>query len=217
MKRSIFRKVINIFLMVSEAVEVVIMFRGGFGCEKVWILVVIWMLFASVFVLRVVPEASATRTWIVDNMGGGDFTTINGALSAASDGDTIYVRYGTGTYTENLVVSKKVNIIGQLIQNVIPPTISAANQNTHVIRITTYPVLIENFKITGALSGNAGVFSTVSAKEGSEVRLQNLEIYSNSYGIEILYIENGDESVIPSYHIIDSCNIHGNYGPGIRI
>ena len=41
-----------------------------------------------------IAPASAT-TWYVDDDGGYDFTTIQGALSAASDGDTVFVYNGT--------------------------------------------------------------------------------------------------------------------------
>jgi len=183
------------------------------------VLVTFWIVFAGVFVLRGVPEVRAGNTWIVDNTGGGDFLTISAALSSSSvmDGDTIFVRYGTGMYIENLVVNKKVNIVGELQQNVNPPTISSAQPDTHVIEITTYPVLIENFKITGATGLGVGVYSEVAAEEYNEVTLQNLEIYSNVKGIVINYVNDGGQSVIPSYHVIDSCSIHDNYFSGIEI
>ena len=41
-----------------------------------------------------VMPASA-ETWYVNDDGGYDFTTIQGALSAASDGDTVFVYNGT--------------------------------------------------------------------------------------------------------------------------
>lgn len=51
------------------------------------------------------PDYSVTtRTWFVDNEGDGDFNTIQDAINAAEDGDTIKVY--SGTYYENLVIDK---------------------------------------------------------------------------------------------------------------
>ncbi len=48
--------------------------------------------------------------WIVDpTLGKGTHTTISGALTAASSGDTIFIR--TATYTENLTLKAGVNLV----------------------------------------------------------------------------------------------------------
>ncbi len=49
--------------------------------------------------------AAGPKTWYVDDSGGADFTTIQAAVNAATDGDTIIVR--DGTYPENVVVGKE--------------------------------------------------------------------------------------------------------------
>jgi len=50
-------------------------------------------------------EASFAEFWYVDITGGGDFTTIQEAVDAASDGDVIFVR--EGVYYENIVIAGK--------------------------------------------------------------------------------------------------------------
>lgn len=51
---------------------------------------------------------STARAHIVDPTGGGDFTTIQAAITAASSGQTIFVR--PGTYTENITHKSGVNV-----------------------------------------------------------------------------------------------------------
>jgi len=53
-------------------------------------------------------DYSTAKGHIVDTTGHGDFTTIAAALSAASSGQTIFVR--PGTYAENLILKTGVNI-----------------------------------------------------------------------------------------------------------
>jgi len=51
------------------------------------------------------------RTWIVDDDGPADFHTIQEAINAASNGDTISVR--NGIYYEHVIVNKSVSIFGE--------------------------------------------------------------------------------------------------------
>ena len=53
------------------------------------------------------PRGEA-REWTVDGDGPADFYTIQGAINAASDGDTITIR--DGTYCEEVHVTKAVTI-----------------------------------------------------------------------------------------------------------
>jgi len=60
-------------------------------------------IFTFAFVLAVVvyPARSRARVWTVNCNGGADFTKIQDAIDASSNGDTILVK--PGTYTQNLV------------------------------------------------------------------------------------------------------------------
>ncbi|MEA1906348.1 MAG: hypothetical protein U9N12_05270 [Euryarchaeota archaeon] len=48
--------------------------------------------------------AAGATTWVVDDGGGADYTTIQAAVGAASAGDTIEVR--GGVYVENVDVGQ---------------------------------------------------------------------------------------------------------------
>ena len=55
----------------------------------------------------------AQTTWTVDVEGGGDFTTLQAAVDAASDGDTILVNYWSGLpVTWNFTLTKGLTIVG---------------------------------------------------------------------------------------------------------
>ncbi|MDY6864735.1 MAG: hypothetical protein SVY15_02005 [Halobacteriota archaeon] len=49
----------------------------------------------TLLVFSAIAPVAAGTTWYVDDDGGSDFTTIQDAVDAASDGDTIIVRDGT--------------------------------------------------------------------------------------------------------------------------
>ena len=74
------------------------------------------LMFSSIF-----PFARSTdgenNVWTVDNDGPADFSTIQEAVNAAEDGDTIFVK--NGTYFENVVVNKSLSIIGESINETI--------------------------------------------------------------------------------------------------
>jgi hypothetical protein len=52
---------------------------------------------------------SVANGFIVDKLGNGDFTTIQSAVTAATSGDTIFIR--PGTYTENVTLKVGVNLV----------------------------------------------------------------------------------------------------------
>jgi len=73
------------------------------------------LVFALVMVITIFPPApagvSAATTWTVDDNGSADFSTIQGAIDAASDGDTISV--AAGTYYEHVIIDKDLTLIGE--------------------------------------------------------------------------------------------------------
>jgi parallel beta-helix repeat protein len=76
---------------------------------------------------------------------GCDFTSIQVAVNAASNGDTIQVQ--AGTYIENVVVNKSVNIIGNGIATTI---VRNATPSSDVFNVAADWVNISGLKIEGA-------------------------------------------------------------------
>ncbi len=79
-------------------------------------------------------------------------TSIQTAIDAASDSDTIMVGssdgYGTGTYTENIIVNKEVTIESE--NGYATTTVIASSANSHVFEVTSDDVTITGFSIYGA-------------------------------------------------------------------
>ena len=72
------------------------------------------MLFSLiVIVINIAPIVKAPTTWYVDDVAGGtpaeNFTSIQDAINASSDGDTVFVY--NGTYYENILINKTINLM----------------------------------------------------------------------------------------------------------
>jgi len=74
-----------------------------------------------------------------------NYTTIQGAVNAAGDYDTILVY--PGTYTENVDVNKKLNITST--EGASVTYVKAAASNDHVFDIQSNNVNISGFNISG--------------------------------------------------------------------
>ncbi len=74
--------------------------------------------------------------------GPNNYTTISAALNAAHNGDTIFVY--SGTYYENVVITKRVSLIGE---NVATTIIDGGNKG-NVIHVLSNNVIISGFTIT---------------------------------------------------------------------
>lgn len=115
-----------------------------------------------------------------------NYTSIQPAINNATDGDTILVY--AGTYKENVVVNKTLNLIG-----IGKPTIHGM-QKGNTITITADNCTISNFKITYSASewNLAGLYisssnnivynNTISTNKGNGIFISgsNNTIYSNS-------------------------------------
>ena len=60
----------------------------------------------------ITPSVEGSNTYYVNKTGsGGAFISIQDAINAANDGDTVFVY--NGTYYENVIVNKIINLIGE--------------------------------------------------------------------------------------------------------
>ncbi|MCK5031167.1 MAG: right-handed parallel beta-helix repeat-containing protein, partial [Thermoplasmatales archaeon] len=143
--------------------------------------------FAIAFALTLMVMMSSTvsaATITVDDSGGEDHTTIQAAINAANDSDTILVY--SGTYTENVDVNKSLIIISQS-GNPDDTNVQASNSNNHVFNVTRDNVTISGFNVTGATVVNkAGIFlDEVQNNTISDNKLSN-----NYFGIYLLASSN---------------------------
>lgn len=152
-----------------------------------------------------------TKTWYVDDSGGADFLTIQAAVNAANEGDTIIVR--DGTYTENVVVNKSLTIKSE--NGSYSTLVQPAEEGLDVFKVSTDYVNISGFTVTGL-----GPL-TYDPDAVGEVISQGIDIYHSnhctiaentvlgcSYGIHLLAASNS---------IISNNNCSGNRDHGIKL
>jgi parallel beta-helix repeat protein len=123
---------------------------------------------------------------VVDDDGGADFTSIQAAVNAASDGDTIEV--ASGAYVENVDVYKWLTLIGAGADVV---TVQAASSNDHVFDVTADRVNITGFKVTGATGdGKAGIYVGSGIAHSN---ISNSAASNNYYGI---YLDRSSNNIL---------------------
>ena len=112
----------------------------------------------------------------VDDDGTADYTTIQEAVNAASEGDTIYVY--NGVYQENVLVGKSLTLTGEYKQKTVIDGRNADN----VITIMADNVQISGFSITNGKIFNAGI----SVFRADDTIISDCIIYENNgIGIEL--------------------------------
>jgi nitrous oxidase accessory protein len=79
--------------------------------SKKTVFTVLLLLFLISTSVKFMNSARASRTWTVDDDGPADFHTIQEAVDAASNGDTVLVY--SGTYFEHVSVNKTILLIGE--------------------------------------------------------------------------------------------------------
>ena len=132
---------------------------------------------------------------IVSLEGKGDYRSIQDALDASKDNDTI--RVYKGVYIENLLINTSVYLLG----NDVEDTIIDGGSDTDVIRINEVHVQIHGFTIRN--SGKNGKFSDFDA--GIEIKsnnatILNCTIIDNNAGIDI----RSDDNIISNCSFINN-------------
>jgi nitrous oxidase accessory protein len=120
------------------------------------------------------PLASAG--WIYVGGGGpGNYTTIQSAINAASNGDTIFVY--SGTYLENLIINTSVTLLGE-------------NKTTTIIQGNslnpTVEILAESVKIQGFSIKNDGSQDGIYTATSSHIFTDNILTLTDR-GIHLYY------------------------------
>jgi parallel beta-helix repeat protein len=125
------------------------------------------------------PALSTSRTWVVALDGSGDFTSVQGAIDAASAGDII--RVYNGTYQENVVIGKRLDIIG----NGSDRTIIDGNRADHrdTISITADHVNLSGFQARNTYFGHE--FAGIGIRSSWNLVMNN-KCLDNDYGILII-------------------------------
>jgi len=106
-----------------------------------------------------------------------DYPTIQEAINAASDGDTIYVK--AGIYFEHVIVNKSITLHGEDPQTT---KISKKEKDYNVVKVTADNVTISNLSIIGARGTLYSRASSIYIKSSSYCNISGNYISSDSYG-----------------------------------
>jgi parallel beta-helix repeat protein len=146
------------------------------------------------------------RMWIVDDDGPADFHTIQEAISAASSGDTIFVR--NGTYFERVRVNKALRLVGEDRSAVVidgngmtPLTITANNAS------------VSGFTVRGGTQlSQSGIF----VERACYCSITNNNAKDNNWGIHLM---DGADNNIVSGNIVtnNQVGIYLNYASGNNV
>lgn len=162
------------------------------------------LLMISVITLALLSSAAMAVEITVDDSDSGNYTTIQDAINAANDTDTIIVY--PGTYNENVDVNKSVIIISQS-GNPDDTKIQAASSADHVFNVTRDNVTIKGFEVTGGEQGiyfdrvqnNTLTDNNVSYNNNGVIlyrssnnNLTNNNVLNNLYGISLGFSRNNE-------------------------
>jgi parallel beta-helix repeat protein len=183
----------------------------------------VWILLCAVFAVfvNISNETAGAEIWIVDQAGGGNFTTIQDAINNSSDGDTIYV--WAGTYYENVIVNKTVSLIGNGTSN----TIIDGSDSGNVVEVISDWVNITGFTLTN--TSGSGIYlnlcdlTTIYANNitstGRGIRVFD-SCYNNISGNDISHNDYGIDLTALSgtfNNTIQGNDIHSNTDFGIYL
>ena len=120
-----------------------------------------------------VKPMSAGNTYYVGGSGSGNYSSIQSAINAASDGDTVFVYDDSSPYNEILDISKSISLIGENTDT----TSIVASYNDVGIFIDADNIQLMGFTL---VNGYLGIYGQTSNSE-----LSSLIIYPDFLGIDL--------------------------------
>lgn len=145
--------------------------------KKVVIIFTLCILFSSVFTIFLSIEtckAASKRTLYVGGNGPGNYTKIQEAVYNANSEDIVFVY--SGTYFENIIINKTINLIGEDKNT----TIVDSNGNDFALKITANGVIITEISIQNSTKG-------IYIFHADLVTISQNIIQNNDIGINLLY------------------------------
>jgi parallel beta-helix repeat protein len=139
------------------------------------------------------------ETIYVDDDGGKDYTKIQDAIDSASNGDTVYVY--SGTYYENIMITKSINLEGENRQN----TIIDGDFEDTVVDVQSNYVTISKFTIKNAKHKN---WELNGIHLASFCEIKSCDFYQNPWAIK-MYNDCNNK--------ITDCNMKNNRYGGILL
>jgi parallel beta-helix repeat protein len=170
-------------------------------------------------ILDITPTISGTIHYVNETGSGGAYTTIQDAINASNDGDTIFVY--NGTYYENVDVNKIINLTGEDRDS----TIIEGDGNADTVEVYVARVNISSLSVI-----NSGSTSGIKTYFGSDyVQIKNCRVSGAARGIFLgsdhntvknnTCLNNGDGILLwdADYNTITDNNCSGNDETGINL
>ncbi|MEM4703553.1 MAG: NosD domain-containing protein [Candidatus Bathyarchaeia archaeon] len=117
---------------------------------------------------------------VVDDDGPADFASIQAAINAAANGDTVFVK--NGTYYENVVVNKTINLLGEARE----ATIVDGLQKEFVFAITAFGVVVDGFTLRNANQTDSTIGFGIIANNTKDCIIRNNLFTLNYYGVKLV-------------------------------
>jgi hypothetical protein len=154
-------------------------------------LVVLYSILAVILLLLLLQPSSAETIEVCEKC---DFSTIQDAINASKEGDTILV--ASGMYRENLKISKSIKIVGSdgtILEPrfIVFPTIQVALVQNFVIEnvqikngsVGLDALLLNGFEIENCIFQNN--FDAISISQSSQGKLGGLSVRGFSVGLKV--------------------------------
>jgi len=172
--------------------------RNKIACTFCLLMLFLLSIEFSVLSTRFVLTSSSPRAiWVPD-----DYCTIQEAINAADEGETIRVR--AGIYKEAIIIDKSVNVIG--VNGSAVTIIDAGDEDINaVVTIESSHVRVENFTIQHTPAPlDAGIRIKSALKSIHEVVIHRNNIFNVDFGIENGYTVSGPRHLLHDAEITEN-------------
>ena len=162
--------------------------------NKITGIIICMLLISTMIPFSVASNETVGKTITVDDDGEADYTKIQDAIDAASDGDTIYVY--NGTYYEHVKIHTSVVLQGENKDN----TIIDGGEADNVVTISNDDVIIMGFTIRYSSSLRSGMYLNQYV---THITISDNIISDNNHAIYAPY-PNTDNLIISNNKIISN-------------
>jgi len=135
--------------------------------KKIMMILVLFLLFAITFIFFLPSgfcDEIDQNILYVGGAGEGNYSGINEAINASSDGDTIFVFSGTYIQNESILINKSINLIGENQKKTIIQYKDSSSLNVNAPNITITGFTLQDGLLSGislSFSDNCSIYRNI--------------------------------------------------------